>query len=211
MHRHRTHRRPGWILALCLLLSWGAAPAGTPGLDVAAANATPVLLAPHFSVLVDADRSLMLDDVLQPAQQQRFVPTTDTAGVLNRGFSPAALWLRLVLRNDSGAAVERVLDVNFPVLSHIDFHQPAANGGWRTTSLGAAVPFSARPYPSRLFVFPVSLPAHSNQTFYLRVQSHNGILVPATLWEPQAFRIDERNEYLVQSAYFGLAAALVLY
>ncbi|RCW72595.1 signal transduction histidine kinase [Pseudorhodoferax soli] len=211
MHTDRVRWLLPLLLALCPLLHCAAAPAADPPLEIAPASADAISLAPHLSVLVDTGRGMTLDDVQQPAAQQRFMPASDRPGALNYGFTDAALWFRLRLRNGSAVALERLLEINFPMLSQVDFHAPSPAGGWDTVSTGAARPFATRAYPSRFFVFPVTLPAHAEQTFYLRVQGHNGIVVPATLWEPAAFRADDRAQDLVQAAYFGLAAALVVY
>lgn len=71
--------------------------------------------------------------------------------------------------------------------------------------------FATRPYLNRYFVFPVTLPAHSGQVYYLRLQSTDAIVVPARLWDPQAFHACERNDYLSQAWYFGMATAMILF
>lgn len=200
-----------WLFALFATLPSAGAWARDLSLDAASTGAAPVPLAPYFSVLEDPDRKLTLADVQRPALQEKFASDNESERPLNYGFNQSAFWLRLALRNESNAPLERLISIDFLVLSHIDFHSPLATGGYRSAFTGVALPFSTRTYPSRLFVFPVALPANSSQTFYFRVQSDNGMLVPATLWEPSAFRAHERSGYITQSAYFGLAAALILY
>ncbi len=195
-----------WLLCACASALASDRPLALPG-----AAAAPVALAPYFSVLEDADQQWTLDDVRQPAMQDRFVAASANARPLNYGFSRSAFWFRLTLQNDTDTAVERLIDINFPTLSRIDFFQPQADGRYQAVHTGVARPFATRPYANRFFVFPVALPAHAGQTVYFRVSSESGILLPATLWEPQAFRVNERNEYIVQAAYLGLAAALILY
>ena len=213
MRKNRGCRWPGWLIALCLWLACACASAQAPepSLDAASVAERSVALAPYFSVLVDATHKLTLDDVLQPAVQARFAEPGSTTRPLNFGFSRSAFWLRLVLRNDSSVPVDRLIEINFPLLSHVDFHQPLASGGYASVATGAALPFSTRAYPNRFFVFPVALPANARHVVYVRVASENAILIPAELWEPRAFRAHDRDEYLIQSAYFGLAAALILY
>ena len=123
----------------------------------------------------------------------------------------SAYWLRLDLRNPSQQPVQRLLEIGFPILSRIELHQPGPDGAWRSVVTGAASAFSTRPYPNRFFVFPLTLPAQCDQTIYLRVQSGSSILIPARLWEPQAFHAHERNDYVLQAWYFGMAAALILF
>ena len=206
-------RMAACVMALCILLTGADANAGRQehSVDAASAQAHPIPLAPSLSVLVDESRKLTLEDVRQPAMQRSFVDAGEMARPLNYGFSQSAFWLRLTVHNDTGAALDRVVEIKYKMLSTIDFHQPLTTGGYRSTFTGAALPFSTRGVPSRYFVFPVTLPAQSSQTLYFRITSDNGIVIPATLWEPAAYRAHERNEYLLQAAYFGLAAALILY
>jgi len=98
-----------------------------------------------------------------------------------------------------------------PGLSHIAFYQPGAGVDTRVVDTGNLMAFASRAYPSRFFVFPLSLPAHSSQTFYLRVQSIGPITVPALLWEPSAFHASERGDYSAQAWYFGVAAAMIVF
>ncbi len=210
-HTIRLHALKAWIVGLCLCLVYGGASAQDPGLDVASMGHRPLALVPHFDVLEDASHSRTLAELLQPAMQAAFVRASETEHPLNYGFSRSAFWFRLTLQNSSGAPIDRFIDIHFPNLSNIDFYHPLADGRHRGVHTGAAHPFATRAYPNRFFVFPVTLPAHSSQSIYFRVQSQSGILIPATLWEPAAFLANERNEYIVQAAYLGLAAALVLY
>ena len=211
MRSRRRYQLAGWLMALCMVLACAGAQALDRSVDAASAAADPIPLESYFSVLEDAGQQLTLEDVLRPAMQRTFVAAGETAHPLNYRFTPSAYWFRLTLRNDASTAIDRMIEIKFPMLSHVDFHQPKASGGYRSVLTGAALPFATRAYPNRFFVFPVTLPANASQTVYFRVKSDNGVLIPATLWEPQAFHATERNEYLVQSAYFGLAAALILY
>jgi diguanylate cyclase (GGDEF)-like protein len=90
-------------------------------------------------------------------------------------------------------------------------HLPVAQGTYQSVTTGCDVPFATRPYPNRNFVFPLTLPAQSEQVIYLRMESTVGLLIPAQLWTPQAFHAYERNDYLGQAWYFGMATAMVLF
>lgn len=199
------------LLILCAML-WASASAMASGqaLDISGTSDPAVALAPYIAVLEDPGQKLTLDDVRQPAMASQFDGiATDQA--LNVGFTRSAYWLRLTLRNASSVPVARLIDIGQSTLSNIQFFHPQADGSQRTVSTGAAWPFSTRAYRDRFFVFPVTLPSHTSQTFYFRVQSANGMLIPATLWEPQAFQVHQRNSYAIQAAYVGIATALVLY
>jgi signal transduction histidine kinase len=199
----------GLCVAGALLLS-ASAVAGK-ALDVAATGPEPAMLTEYFEVLEDPSGSLTIADVQSAATADRFIGDRKPAPALNFGFTRSAFWLRLALRNPSTEPVTRLLEVGYPILSDIQLYRPGEDGTHRALKSGVVEPFSTRPYPSREFVFPVTLAPDSSQVVYLRVQSTSAMLIPARLWEPQAFRTHERSDYSVQAWYFGMATALILF
>lgn len=197
---------------LCgLLLLSGNAMAADKVLDASRLDRNPVSLTEYFSVLEDAGQTLTLADVQEPGMASRFTDGLAPAEALSYGFTRSAYWLRLNLRNASGQPIERMLEIGYPILSSIQFYQPREDGTYQSIVTGVATPFSTRPYPNRFFVFPLALPPHAEQVVYLRLQSASAMLVPAKLWEPRAFRINERDDYVAQAWYFGMATAMILF
>ena len=134
------------------------------------------------------------------------------APALSYGFTRSAYWLRLTLRNASGQPLERMIEVGYPVLSNIQFHRPQADGTYRSLETGAATPYSRRaPIRAGLCFSPGVAGRTREQVVYLRVQSASAMLVPALLWEPQAFHAHQRDDYAAQAWYFGMATALILF
>lgn len=168
-------------------------------------------LTEYFAVLEDPGLSLTLADVQKPDVESRFTQGQAPAEALSYGYTRTAYWLRLKLRNASDRSVERMLVVGYSLLSHVEFYQPTENGSYQAVVTGVATPFSTRPYPNRFFVFPLTLPAHAEPVFYLRLESASSMVVPGRLWEPQAFHENERGDYAVQTWYFGMVAAMVLF
>ena len=193
-----------------LLLLPTAVIAADKVLDVGEMDRNATSLARYFAVLEDPGRTLTLADVQEPGTASRFTSVQAETAALSYGFTRSAFWLRLNLRNRSDRPVERMLELGYPLLSSIQFHRPNVDGTHQSLATGVAMPFASRAYPGRSFVFPLTLPPHSQQTVYLRVHSVSAMLVPALLWEPQAFRAHERNDYAAQAWYFGMATALIL-
>lgn len=204
-----------WLLALLLLcvlqVQISDAYATDRVLDAAELNQTSVSLTEYFTILEDPDQTLTLADVQKPEIAARFKIDQTPAAALNYGLTRSVYWLRLTLRNPTDRPLERMLEIAYPILTSIQFHYPDTNGGYRVVETGNALPFATRPYRNRSYVFPVALPAHSEQLVYLRLQSSTPIIVPASLWEPQAFHAHERNDYLAQAWYFGMAVAMILF
>jgi signal transduction histidine kinase len=199
-----------WFLCAWVLLS-AYAVAADKVLDVGQPDRNAVSLTEYFSVLEDGSLTLTLADVQMPEMASRFSGGQAPAPALSYGFRRSAYWLRLTMRNASGQPAPRMMELGYPILSHIQFYWPMADGSYESLATGVATPFSTRPYPSRSFVFPLTVPAHSQQVIYLRVQSVSAMLVPALLWEPQAFHAHERDDYAAQAWYFGMASALILF
>ena len=194
-----------------LLLSVGAASAAPQGIDITGASPTPVVLTRYFDVLEDPTRALTLQDVQSPQHASRFQPVPATSTELNYGFNPSAYWMRLHLRNTSNLALDRLLEIHNARLSSIQLHQPQSEPEGQLSVTGAAQPFDTRSYQNRFFVFSVQVPAQSERVIYLRLQSTNPLAVPAKLWEPEAFHAYERNDYLIQALYFGLALGMICF
>jgi signal transduction histidine kinase/ActR/RegA family two-component response regulator len=211
MNRHNKYPRL-ILLALCgLNLLFSTAFAADRVLDATHIDQTPISLTPYFFVLEDAGLNLALDDVRQAAVAARFRTDAPAGDALSFGYTRSAYWLRLTLRNASDFPLERMLELGYAGLSSVEFYQPVARGAYQSLATGSALPFSSRPYKHRHFVFPVTLPAHAEQVYYLRIQAAGALLVPGKLWAPQAFHAYERNDYLSQAWYFGMAAAMILF
>lgn len=123
------HCRHLLMLFLCrLLLSPADVMAADRVLDANQPGRDAVSLTEYFDVFEDAGKSLTLADVQKPDMASRFVGGQAPAEALSYGFTRSAYWLRLTLRNTSGHPIERMLEIGYPMLSSIQFHQPVAGG-----------------------------------------------------------------------------------
>ncbi|MGY4535234.1 diguanylate cyclase (GGDEF)-like protein [Pseudomonas sp. TE3786] len=196
------------LLALSLqaLPSWAG-----EALDAAALSDQPVTLTPYIALLEDPEHSLTLADVQRAENASRFQTDLPASSALGLGFTRSAYWLRLPLRNTSSSAVQRLLVVENPRISHIQVYLPDAQGNYQKLVTGCDVPASSKVYPNRNFVFPIGVPPSSEQVIYLRMESTVGLLIPLQLWAPQAFHAHERDDYVGQAWYFGIATAMILF
>jgi len=196
-------------------------PSAAAGLEARRSDPS-VSLTPYFAVLEDPGLALTLVDVQRPEVAGRFKADLLPAAALNYGFTRSAYWLRLRLRNDSDHAVERLLEIASPRHASVQFHTPrtvqtqspsrADSVVYETVDTGYLKPFAERPYKNRFFVFPVTLPAHSDHVVYLRfLSSPSAMEIPARLWTPDAFHAYERADYMSQSWYFGMLMAMAAF
>lgn len=201
-----------WAWLLCFLQFFAIhTRAQEAVLDAASVSDPSISLTRYFSVLEDSSRQLQLQDVLSSDVAGRFKSGIPPAEAIGFGFTNSIYWFRLTLRNSSNQPLQRMLEISNARLTGITLYQPDGRGGYQTIATGMAQPFDSRPYPNRYFVFPVELSAHSEQVVYLQVQTSVPLVIPAKLWQTQAYLAFEHRDYIAQSMYFGLILAMVLF
>lgn len=200
----------GLLIALLLLFGTNAA-AQDKSLNVAMSGQASVALTPYISVLEDADGTLTLADVLRPDIANRFEYQEKASDAFEFGFTQSAYWLRLSLINPSNRAIKRLLEIDYALLTQLQYFHVVNGKVVEQGVTGIDEMFSSRPFPSRHFVFPVMLPAQGEQFFFLRVKAIDSMVIPARLWSPQAFRDNERSDYVAQAIYLGMASAMILF
>lgn len=174
-------------------------------------NQPSITLAQYFEILEDSTQKLTLADVQKPSIASTFKSIPAAGEALGLGYTASAYWLRLNIHNDTDAEIVKMLEIGYSNLSNVQLYQNSKTTTLQTTLTGSALPFSSRPYAHRYFIFPLKLAPHATHTLHLRLQSIDSLLVPARLWEPQAFHEYERNDYNSQALYFGMGIAMVLF
>jgi len=168
-------------------------------------------LSEFFQYVEDKEAKLTIQDVSKASAELSFQTIPINKDSLNLGYSHSAFWLRLSLNNSSTQAVERLLEISYPRLSNVTFFISDSTGNYQSTESGIIKPFESRLVKSRHFVFPVSIPANTEQFVYLRITSSSAIVVPAKLWETAAYHSHERADYATQTWYFGMVTAMILF
>ena len=194
-------------LILFILISNFSVAMANDSLDLKNNTQTSVSLTNYLGILEDASQQLTLADV----QQATFKTDYPVQESINLSFTTSAYWLRLVFDNSSDLPINKVIELDYPLLKNVDFYWQINDKNIQTIHTGFALPFENRAYQSKIFAFPVQFPAHSQSVIYLRVASLNAISIVAKLWEPMAFQHKERNDYLTQSLYFGIVLAITLF
>jgi len=197
--------KPSRGLAALLLLLGTAAAAAPPPPFVLADPATEASITVYSDYLEDADGDLTLDDVRQPAMADRFRPA---AHALQRlGFSDRRWWLRIAVRNETGAPRSRHLVLSTGPVSQVRLFAPA-DGGFQTRK-----PLPAdydRFLPGDRHLFRIVLPPDTTRTYYLRVIPNHGFHYSLELTsassQPEAVTMRASAFWLV----CGLVTALAL-
>lgn len=191
-------------------------------LGVLAALAFPRVVAATETVRVDLAAShtdlsaatLLLED---PAGTLTFADVRGAGsfkpGSPSIGVSPSAFWIRITLQNPSANPATYWFDTGNRTLQEVDLYWPDAQGRYRHVSTGSTKRFAERPLQTSTFVFPLELPASQTIHVFLRVRStgYLGAIVRPMLWQPDAFRLNARNEETTFFLLLGIALALGLF
>jgi len=207
--KHRTHQYPPWrkLLWLLALLLVGNSMALADPVMVSDSPASQPLTA-RLDQLEDPTRQLTIEQVAR--QPLPFTPVA--TDFLNLGYTSSAYWFRLRLRNDLAYPVERIIEVEQPYLGRVEAYLPRTDTeGFLYLAAGDDLPFSLRAVRHRLPVFPISLPAHTEQTIYLRVETKGAFTFSATLWEPLEHGRKDRVHTFFLGAYYGFLLILLIY
>lgn len=166
-------------------------------------------LGQQIAVLEDLTGRLTLEQIISPAMAGQFSP--NTTPILQYGNTRAAIWLRLNLDDQSQTIPYWLLDIPYPSLEHVDLYLPQASGAYTQYPAGLLVPDSQQAYPKSHYSFHIPPGYQPDQSIYLRVASSNALIIPPTLWSPEAFDLKERNENLHWGLYFGILLGMAVF
>nr|HRO61436.1 diguanylate cyclase [Burkholderiaceae bacterium] len=193
----------------------GRRPSGsTPGWTAHAAGALQLTPAsdridawPALRVLADPDASLDRTQAL--ARLAEFAPPTVPKASF--GQYRGAMWLWLPLEVSTGGAGLWLLDVDYPMLDHVDVALLRNGVVEQEARLGDHQPISQRPISTRTHAVPLRLQEGGHQALLLRVDTTSSMLVPLRLIKPEAYHAAEGRMLLMQGLLAGIGLCFALY
>lgn len=164
-----------------------------------------IQLNPLAESLIDASGKLTINDVSRARFQESLPVYND--------FINSAIWARLNLKNESDREVF-YLEIKYPLLDFIHLYVCEKNGEKciLQKSSGDHEKFiSGRDLEYRNFIFKTPIRKNEAKEIYLRIQSSGPLIVPITLWKPEAiFEVVNTQNYFY-GAYYGIVLALIVY
>ena len=160
--------------------------------------------------LEDPDHQFRLQDLPPLREGGAWKPALNVHGNVNLGYSHSAYWFALPISVSSGTTRERLLEVAFASLDHVEVYMPDDNGAYQRQVSGDLYPFKQRPYPHRHVVFPLNLPT-GDHVIYIRVESKGTLTVPINIWQVKAMHAHDQYAYSLLSLYYGALLALFFY
>ncbi len=201
-----------WLIFLIGLILFSLpifAPASC--LDVNQLKQSSVPLTTYIDFLEDAEATLTFSDIESPDIAHRFNTNSPPAEAFNFGYTHSTYWLRFYLCNSDDRPLEKMVSIEDANVSNLSFYAPIGQNEYHVISTGLSQPFNTRPYNNRYFIFPVTVPPHSEQRYYIKAQSIHPFILPVKLWTPADFHQYERNDYFAQALYFGMVVSMIIF
>ena len=160
----------------------------------------------HLDYLADPTSRLDLAQALAQSGWQRGQKTD-----LNFGYTRSSYWFRLNLHNSDQESLQRLLEIAYPVLNHIDVWVLNRARVVSVYHMGDALPFATRPYQHRNFVLPLQLQAGQTLQVVLRIHTASAMQVPLTLWSETRFHQHDQTDLLLLGIYYGVVICMLIY
>jgi len=167
------------------------------------------ILGKHIEYLKDAKKEYAIQDVSAAGFDSRF--TASTEDWPNFAYTSAAYWLRFTIRNASKETRRWILLDNYPLTDDIKLFMPAQHGGKILKHAGRFLPYAARDEDYRAFAFHLDVPAGSEQTYYLRLESEDSLVAILSIVSPKRFTQIKHNTQIMLGIYYGFILAMIIY
>ena len=190
-----------WVLFWLCGSAWAVLPATLDSTDLR------LSLGPSMSYLQDPLGELTASEVSALADE-RFTPVQDEHA--NLGKNDSIWWFKVRLNNSLTQDLAGYLEINYPLLDHIQVFLSTADGQWQMQDSGDRYAFSQRPVQVRNFWFPLNL-APGESTLLVRVDTTSTIFMPLFFSTYQASAAAQENLMGINGAFYGVLFAMFCY
>ena len=193
-----------WLAVMLLWLcgpAWALLPATLDSRDIR------LPLGPSMAYLEDPRGELSIAQVSALADE-RFTPVQGPHA--NLGKNASVWWFKVRLDNRLTQNLPGYLEVNYPLLDHLQVFMAATDGQWQMQESGDRYAFSQRPVQVRNFWFPLEL-APGESTLLVRVETTSTIFIPLLFSTYQASAAAQENLMGINGAFYGVLFAMFCY
>ena len=194
-------------ICLAVLLFWLCEPAWAllpANLDSADLRLS---LGSSMAYLEDPRGELNVEQVGALADE-RFTPVLGEHA--NLGKNDSVWWFKVRLNNSLAQNLAGYLEVNYPLLDHLQVFLTSADGQWQMQESGDRYAFSQRPVQVRNFWFPLEL-TPGESTLLIRVKTTSTIFMPLFFSTYQASAAAQENLMGFNGAFYGVLFAMFCY
>lgn len=162
-------------------------------------------LLPYSKVYIDHTRVLKIDDILEG----KVLFKENKEKLLGYGYSPPFdVWIEFTLTNTSSNIVNKIIEYNNPITTHLKFFDP--DNGYKVQEDGL---FSINTDRKTINpIFHIQIQPHETKTYYLKASSYiTTLIIKVNMWESVSFYDQEINHQLMLALFFGAMSILGLY
>ena len=159
---------------------------------------------PHSMIYIDANKSLTIKDIIQ----KKYEFKKNDKNQLTYGYSPSFnVWIKFNLNNTTNHIVNKILEYNNPLSTHIEFFSPSDNYSQKE-GLYQIAPDRKTINP----IFKISLQPQETKTFYVKATSHiTTLIVSLKLYNNESFYEKEIRHQLFLGLFFASMFILGIY
>jgi EAL domain-containing protein (putative c-di-GMP-specific phosphodiesterase class I)/GGDEF domain-containing protein len=155
-----------------------------------------------FELFIDSNNQYDPESALR-APPDKWLKSSQSA--INLGYTQSTIWVRFTLTNSSNSPIQRLLDINYPLLDYVNLYRvlPSQQTQSLMTS-GDSLPFTDRNFSHPSFVNTLTLPGNSQESFLIKVQSNAPVQTELILWSTNGFQKHYRLQSSINFFYLGL-------
>ncbi len=202
----RTVRYCVWISVLTFWLGLLPAEAGTDVLElsepVAQTDLRPYM---QYNFVAEGSDDTLAAQLAEDSGYQFF----DQGGT-GLGYSTKTLWVRWQVRNTTDQPLRWILNTRLAIVHNLTLFKPSVVG-YLAVQTGSLFPYNNRDIATDILAFALFTPPHSEQIYYLRIQSDFALRFPFLVQSEARYQQFTSSHIHVYSFFFGVMIAQALY
>jgi diguanylate cyclase (GGDEF)-like protein len=159
-----------------------------------------------YRIYVDPLATLEADDLIQKPHREWHQPANKK---MNFGFESETYWLKADFQATASGAF--ILELPYSLLKSIEVFTYLDGKKEYHYKTGINRGFKSRPIAHRNFLFPIDLRQNQEVTILMKVESDGFLDMSSRLWSQEDFYKKDQVTSLIQGAYFGTIAFVLIY
>ncbi|RLU00247.1 diguanylate cyclase [Ketobacter sp.] len=201
----------GVLLLLSVPIRAAATQHGARIIDVAELS-DRITVSSSLDYVEQTQRVYTIEDLLADQQAGDIPWIGNRADSPGFGFDTNTFWFRLVVSNSAQVPLQRLLEIENPVLDEVLFYQVDDDGYIvNVAQTGDRNPSTNRPFFHHNLVLPFTIQAGVTQYLYFRVTTSGSLEFPLEMWSPESFQERDQVKLLFFGALFGILVVMGLY
>ena len=163
-------------------------------------------LSAQTSYLEDKNNSLTSKNIVENA---RFLPLNKDN--LNIGITNSTYWLKLSIDNNSSQEQDKVISFKAPLMDEINLYELKNEKLVKSATVGHIIKQDKAMAVEPKLSFHINLSAHTQNTFYMKIESQTIINLSFSIYSPEEFSNYTTLWYASMALYIGATIMILIY